>query len=229
MSTARNNNAIVTIISKRVGAVQKYLKADKVEIPVQGNLLKPAALLKLYQRSLDARAAVAARHASYQGALKARGEAEADRLAADENLKAWVLGRFGAGSTEASEFGFAPRKQPTVSAETRAAAVVQNKATRDARGTVGKKAKLKIKGVVPTSTAPAAPATTSASAPAQTLVTPPALLTAASPAPTSSASPAPVAAGPAVTPTATMSAVPSAPAAVATPAGTAAGQVVTHA
>ncbi len=160
MSTSQNNNAIVTIISKRVGAVQKYLKADKVEIPVQGNLLKPAALLKLYQSSLDARAAVAAGHATYQGALKARDEAEATRLAADESLKAWVLARFGAGSTEASGFGFVPRKQPAVSGrETRAAAVVQNKATREARGTVGKKAKLKIKGVVPTSTAPAAPAT----------------------------------------------------------------------
>ena len=121
--------------------MQKYLKGEKAEIPVQGHMLKPAALVTLYKDRLDARAAVTAGRAAYQGALTTRDESETTRLAADESLKAWVLARFGAGSAEASELGFAPRKKPEVSAATRAAAVLQNMATRDARGTMGKKEK----------------------------------------------------------------------------------------
>jgi hypothetical protein len=148
--------------------------------------------------SLDTRAAVTAGHAAYQGAIKQRDAAEVDRLAADESLKSWVLARFGAGSAEASEFGFAPRKKAEVSAETRAAAVAQNKATRAARLTISKKEKLKIKGVVPTATAPAAPAVTAASAPSPTLIALPALMTTAASAAGSAAPSAQVAAAPAV-------------------------------
>jgi hypothetical protein len=219
MSNPKNNDAIVNMITKRVNSVQKYLKTERAEIPVQGRLLNSAALLKLYQGSLNTRAAVTAGRAAYQGAIKERDAAEANRLAADESLKGWVLARFGAGSAEASEFGFAPRKQPDVSAATRAAAVLQNKATRVARLTMPRKEKLKIKGVVPTSTAPAAPATISTSAPAQPLV--PAPVPVASPVATSSAPSAQVAAGPAVAPppTVTPTAVASTPTApVATPA-----------
>jgi len=172
--------------------------------------MKPPALVKLYQKSLKARGDVAAGQAAHKGALTARDAAEADRLAADENLKAWVLGRFGAGSVEAGEFGFAPRKAPTVSAATRAHAVEQNKATREARGTVGRKKKLAIKGVIPTSTAPAAPATPSVTAPANAVVTLPALLTTApsAPAPAAAAAPVAVAAATAPPPTATPPAMP---------------------
>ena len=141
MANPKSNDAIVTVITKRINGIQKHLKAAKVAIPVQGALLKPSSLLGIYQKSLDARAAVTAGRATYQGALKDREEAEVDRLAADESLKGWVLSRFGAGSAEASEFGYAPRKAPEVSAATRAAAVEQSRATRQARGTVGKKEK----------------------------------------------------------------------------------------
>jgi hypothetical protein len=221
MSNPKSNEAIVTTITKRINGVQKYLKTEKAEIPVQGNLLKPASLLKVYQTSLDARAAVTAGHATYQGALKDRDAAETTRLAADESLKGWVLARFGAGSAEASEFGFAPRKQPEVSAATRAAAVLQNKATRLARGTMPKKEKLKIKGVVPTSTAPAAPAvTTTASVPAQTPVAVAAQPAVSTPAAAPSAPSALVAAGPAAAPPPTVTPPPAAvtPAPVVTPA-----------
>jgi hypothetical protein len=200
MSNPKSNSAVVTTINNRITAIQKYLVTEKAEIPVNGALLKPAGVIKVYQKSLKARADVVAGQAAHKGALTARAAAEADRLAADENLKAWVLGRFGAGSVEASEFGFAPRKAPTVSAATRAHAVLQNKATRAARGTMGKKEKLDIKGVIPTSTAPAAPATPSTTAPANAVVTLPALLTTAPSAPAPAAASAPVAGASVTTP-----------------------------
>ncbi len=218
MSNPKNNNAIVTTLNTRITAIQKYLLTEKAEIPVNGALLKPAAVIKVYQKSLKARADVVAGQAAHKGALTARAAAEADRLAADENLKSWVLGRFGAGSVEASEFGFAPRKAPAVSASTRAHAVEQGLATREARGTVGRKKKLAIKGVIPTSAAPAAPATPSTTAPANAVVTLPALLTTAPSVPAPAAASAPVA-GAGVTalpPTATPVLVPAAaPAAAA--------------
>jgi len=223
MSNPKANDTIVSILTKRVNGVQKYLVAEKAEIPVQGALLKPAHLVKLYKGNLDARAAVTAGHSSYKAAIATRDEAEVSRLAADESLKAWVLARFGADSVEAGEFGFAPRKKPEVSAETRAAAVLQNKATRDARGTVGKKKKLQIKGVVPTSTAPAAPATTPTSVPAPALVAPPVPLITAT-ADASSAPSAQVAAGPAATPPPTVT-----PVVVVTPATATPAPVVTSA
>jgi hypothetical protein len=64
-------------------------------------------------------------------------------------MKSWILQLFGDGSTEATEFGYAARKKPEISAEDRAKAVELRRATRDARGTMGKKEKLKIRGVVP--------------------------------------------------------------------------------
>jgi hypothetical protein len=165
MGAIKSNSGIVSIVKNRIAAIQKYLVAEKAEIPVNGTVLKPSALMKLYQKSLDTRAAVTAGQAAHKGAITARDAAEGDRLAADENLKAWVLGRYGAGSVEAGEFGFAPRKAPAVTAATRARAVLQNEATRKARGTIGKKKKLAIKGVIPTSTEPAAPATSVTAAP----------------------------------------------------------------
>jgi hypothetical protein len=225
MNNPKNNSAVVTVLNNRIAAIQKYLVTEKAEIPVNGVLLKPAGVIKLYQKSLKARADVVAGQAAHKGALTARDAAEADRLAADENLKAWVLGRFGAGSVEASEFGFAPRKAPVVSAAMRAHAVEQNKATREARGTVGRKKKLAIKGVIPTSTVPAAPAspvttapanppaapaTPVTTAPANAVVTLPALLTTAPAAAAPPAASAPVAGASVTTPppTATPAAVP---------------------
>ncbi len=67
----------------------------------------------------------------------------------DSALKPWVIGQFGPNSQEAIDFGFPPKKTATLSVEEKVQAVAQAKATREARGTMGKKARLKIKGVVP--------------------------------------------------------------------------------
>jgi hypothetical protein len=150
-----NNAVIVKTLTARINAIDTYLKNANVEIPIDGALVAPAALTATYQASLAARTEVANAYAAYKGALAKRKVAETARLATDEGLKGWVLNRFGDGSTEATAFEFEARKKPVVSAETRAHAVAQNKATREARGTKGKKQKLKIKGVVPTDAAPA--------------------------------------------------------------------------
>jgi hypothetical protein len=144
-----SHDATVATASKRLAAMKKYVTGRKVTIPLAGKLLKPAEVTAIFQESLDTQAAVAAKLAAYKGALSDRDAAEKRRLAADEAMKNWVLQLFGHGSTEATEFGYAARRKPEMSAEDRAKAVELRRATRDARGTMGKKEKLKIRGVVP--------------------------------------------------------------------------------
>jgi hypothetical protein len=129
--------------------MKKYVTDHTITIPVRGKLLNPAQLLAIFQASLDTQAAVSAKQAEYKGAMTDRDEAEELRQVADEAVKNWVLGLYGDGSAEANEFGYAARRKPTMSAEDRARAVEQNRATREARGTMGRRQKLKIRGIVP--------------------------------------------------------------------------------
>ena len=152
------NDTVVTNNNKRIAALKKYVTSSKTEIPIGGAKLKPADVIAVFQDSLDTRAAVTATQGSYKEALASRASAEQKRAVTDESLKQWVLNWFGVSSAEAHEFGYAARKVPDVSAATRANAVLLNHATREARGTKGPKAKLKIKGTLVVPTAPAPPA-----------------------------------------------------------------------
>ncbi len=159
-----NNDTTVTLYAKRIGAMKKYVSNQKSEIPVGGEVLKPSGVLQAFQDCLDVRTAVSVTHAAYKSALADRVEADERFRVTDEAMKGWVLNRFGVGSTEAIEFGYSVRKAPAVSAADRATAVLLNQATRKARGTMGKREKLKIKGTLDVPTAPAAPAIVSAPA-----------------------------------------------------------------
>jgi len=163
MGNRFSHNATVAGANKRLAAMKKYVTDRKVTIPLAGKLLKPAQVAAIFQESIDTQAAVAEKLAAYKGAILQRDAAEKRRLAADEAMKGWVLQLFGDGSTEASEFGYAARRRPEISAEDRARAVERRRATREARGTIGKKQKLAIRGVVPPvgASEPASPLATS--------------------------------------------------------------------
>ncbi|MGO8997114.1 MAG: hypothetical protein ACLQVI_27680 [Polyangiaceae bacterium] len=144
-----SNDTVITNNQKRILALKKYVTNSKTEIPISGEVLKPAQVIAVFQNSLDTRAAVTATQAGYKSALAARTTAETKRQATDDSLKAWVLNRFGANSTEAHEFGYSARKTPVVSAADRANAVLLNQATREARGTMGKRQKADANPRVP--------------------------------------------------------------------------------
>jgi hypothetical protein len=154
MGNRISHQSVVGSSIKRLAAMKKYVTDSKLTIPVGGKLLNPAQVAAIFQSSLDTQAAVAAQHAAYKGAMADRDEAEDLRRVADEAMKNWILQLFGDGSTEATEFGYAARRKPEVSAEARAKAVELNRATREARGTKGKKEKLKIRGRLPASVEP---------------------------------------------------------------------------
>ena len=158
MSNSQNNATVVDACTKRLNALKSYVDG-KAQIAINGTVHKPAAVVAIYQGCLDARAALATKRAETKAALAAQESAEEARLEADQGLKAWVENQFGVGSPQALDFGFSPPKVATRTVETKAKAVALAKATRAARHTMGKKAKLTIKGTIPAPTAPAAPAT----------------------------------------------------------------------
>ena len=83
-----------------------------------------------------------------QAVATRRGQKPADRkfISAIRNA---VIGLLGDESSDLVKFGFKPRKQHTATVEEKALAVARGKATRDARGTVGPRAKEAIHGDPP--------------------------------------------------------------------------------
>jgi hypothetical protein len=81
-------------------------------------------------------------------------------------LLTWGHSKDASGTLE--DFGYAPRKVPTVTPEVKAAATAKAQATRKARGTMGPKQKAKVKGTV---AAPPAGDVTKVPAPAPIPVT----------------------------------------------------------
>jgi hypothetical protein len=158
MPINQNNAKIIEQSSQRLKALRKHVTATKATMTVDGQPYKLADLIAAYQDAIDTREALIEHRAAFDKALAARDSADLTRLTIDQGLRAWVATQFGARSTQAQEFGFLPRKVGTVSVKTKSHAVDQSLATREARGTKGKREKAKIKGVV-TVAAPAVPAT----------------------------------------------------------------------
>ena len=144
-----SNAHVVDNCSQRLNALHTHVPA-KAAVKINGTSMSLAAVIKVYQSSLDHRAAVSTKRNELKMSLKARAQAEATRRATDRALKAWVVTQFGADSKEALDFGFAPSKVTPKTAETKALAAQKGRATRKARHPLGK-------GTVP-STAPAVPA-----------------------------------------------------------------------
>ena len=158
MSSRPTNASIVSSSTSRIAGMKKYVTNNKSDIPVAGQLLKPPAVIAIFQSSLDTRAAVTTKRAELKAALAQRDTAELERVSADDALKGYVTNRFGADSTEAHDFGYAPRKVAVKTVESKQQAIVRNKATREARHTLGKNEKAKIKGTMVVLTASADPA-----------------------------------------------------------------------
>jgi Zn-dependent metalloprotease len=141
MSTQLNNAAVVDTCTKRLTALKEHVGNSKGTIPMNGEDLKVNDVIAIYQGCLDSRTALAKARTQVKAALATKTSAEQARVEADKALSAWVTTKFGAGSETALDFGFSPRKAPTQTVESKANAIAQNKATRAARNTMGKKKK----------------------------------------------------------------------------------------
>ena len=166
MSVNQNNAKVIEACGQRLKALKKHVTATKATMSIAGKPMKLADVLAVYQNAVDTRTALIEERASFDKALTARDDAEVSRLAMDAGLKSWVASQFGPSSLEAQEFGFVPRKVTAASAATKALAAKKNLATREARGTKGKRQKAQIKGTVVAPAVPSEPAVTTLAAPA---------------------------------------------------------------
>jgi hypothetical protein len=160
------NAEIVSACTACISAIDEHLGSSTIEIPIAGQLLKPTEVSAIFQNGIDTRAAVTTLKAQLKVAQNTRDAAEASRSQADLALKWWVNNRFGADSTESHAFGYGPRKVAVIPVETKQQAIVRNKATREARHTMGPKKKAAIKGTTVVLTSSLQPADAATTAPA---------------------------------------------------------------
>jgi hypothetical protein len=181
-ATRQNDNR------KIVGAIQKHLSGT---VTLEGVKYTPSRLAKMFQNGIDVADATDVASKAWHTAVATEKANTQELSGVQTTLRDHVSATFGPASTEFADFGFTPRAVRTVDAKTKADAVVKRAATRVARNTMGKRAKLKVTGATAAAAASAAsPATPAAPAAPGGPTTAPVL---ASPA-TSQANGAPVAA-----------------------------------
>jgi hypothetical protein len=199
MTTTTNLNkksktAESTLAESLAAGTQKHL-STMTSIMVGGSTTTPAAA----EAQLTALSTLRNDVDAARTALRAKVATETAQLPALRAFLvafvAFVRGTFGNSPDILADFGLPPKKtKAPLTVEQKAAAAAKRKATREARGTTGKKAKLAVKGnvigvvVTPVTSAPAAtPAVTPAQpAPTTSNATPaPAPAVATAPAPKS--------------------------------------------
>jgi hypothetical protein len=140
---------------EKVDKDQTLLDGLRANFPLTATFLlvnvrwKVTDLTKLLSARRAARARTANAKNTYATAVADEEKIENEVAPLRKGLQRTLQGQYGDDGTKLAEFGFSPSKRKKPSAETTAQAVKQSKATREARGTMTKKAKAAIKGVVP--------------------------------------------------------------------------------
>jgi hypothetical protein len=154
----------------RDGQVIVGIKKDLQNVsslPLAASTYTMAALEQLIQSRIDAANAVANAKANWHDAMATYDALNTKVTEVVRGLRQYVINAFGQNSPVLADFGFTPPKKATLTPEQKVAKAAKAKATREARGTMGKKQKALIKGTVSTTapaTSPAAPAPTPAHA-----------------------------------------------------------------
>ncbi len=166
-SSKTSKSSRASRINAMAAGIQKHF-SNLAALQLGNASYTPAALVTLLQSDITLSNKATASRAQLTTDVQA---AKASHATVDPLLRflhAFVVGQFGDGQSSATilaDFGLSPRKVPVKSADAKAKAAAQSKATRVARGTLGPKEKSKVKGVVPAEppttggTAAAAPAT----------------------------------------------------------------------
>jgi hypothetical protein len=123
-------------------------------------------LVDKFQGRLDAAERTKTARTALHALVAQERQVQADVAKIRTGFKICLQGRLGKNSPELQKFGFTQAKTPQRPVANKAAGIEKSKATRQARHTTGKKAKLKITGTPPATetaaTAQAQPAATTA-------------------------------------------------------------------
>jgi hypothetical protein len=125
-------------------------------IALDGVSYARADLLARIQAVLDAIASVKAARTTLSQVVASQKAAIVQGRSLRAAMKRFLQSKYGPNSPQLQKFGFAPARTPKTPIQTKAQAKVKAAATRTARGTKGKKAKLAIHGSPAASTAPSA-------------------------------------------------------------------------
>jgi hypothetical protein len=182
MATNDNHLVHITFDQKMAEGTRKHLTGI-TSLPVGSGVLTPAQIAAIFDERAAAGVAVQAATAARTATVKAFHDKRAQTASFVSAYRRVVLGMFSESPDTLAAFGLQPPKSPKKTVATKAEAVAKNEATRKARNTMGKKAKLAIKGTVTaaapnvgtapapspqppvTATAPAAPVAPPAPAP----------------------------------------------------------------
>ncbi len=144
---------------KIVGAIRKHLTES---VTLEGVKYTPARLAKMFQNGIDIADATDVASKAWHTAVATEKATTQELSGVQTSLRNHVSAAFGAASDEFADFGFTPKAVRTVDAKTKAEAVVKRAATRVARGTKGKRARLKVTGATAAAAVSAAPPATPA-------------------------------------------------------------------
>ncbi|MGH7269450.1 MAG: hypothetical protein ACREJ3_03385, partial [Polyangiaceae bacterium] len=128
-------------------------------LQIMGKAYTMAEAIQLIQSRIDAVNAAGSAKANWHNAAATYKALSAQATEVVRGLRLYALNAFGRDSPVLADFGFAPPKKATLTPEQEVAKASKARATRKARGTMGKRQKAKIKGeVVVTSPATSPPA-----------------------------------------------------------------------
>jgi hypothetical protein len=143
-----------------INGIQKFL-TQYASLTVGSQSVAPADIVKDLQDRITLANAVVTAEASRAAAIKANLDKRAQTATLLSSLRGLVRAMFTQSPDTLAAFGLKAPKASKKTVAVKAVAVALNVATRKARNTMGKKAKLKVKGTLPaaTSGSAAAPAT----------------------------------------------------------------------
>jgi hypothetical protein len=124
-----------------------------------GSTFTLVAIETLVQSRIDAAGAADVARARWLDAVAKYRALDTQATPVVRGLRRYVIDAFGENSPVLADFGFTPPRKTVLTPEQNVAKAKKAAATRKARGTMGKKEKLKIKGTVDTAapTSPASP------------------------------------------------------------------------
>jgi hypothetical protein len=169
-SNAARNDIVATLQTVH-DATQKYFGKGKTLVLDGVDVKSDAFVAELQNVIATYKAVDTARTALTQAVLARRQALEAVRPKLTA-MRAYVAAICGKQSTEYKAFGFAPQQRQQASLTTRAGAVEKMRATRKARGIMGKRQRQQIQAAPPPATTPS-----SASSPAGSAAVPSTVVT----------------------------------------------------
>jgi hypothetical protein len=151
-STANPNKPTALALAQKANqGVDKYF-GNITSLLIAGANITPAALKAIFQDDIDQTNALDAIEAQVKQQRSKQKTARKKATGMRQNLRTYILGSYGTAALQMlQDFGFtAPKARGgRKTASTKAQAVVQAKATRVARHTMGSRQKAKIKGSAP--------------------------------------------------------------------------------